>query len=183
MPEAQQPWASSPAAGPMALPSPAQTPARAIVPAGVAAFFERRPETRPLAVIAAVLVILALIASAMVLWPAGSSSTSGGGSPEETIRGWTSAVAGGDFDTADAYLSDDMRSLEMSAFFSAVCGDLQTADVGTASIRGDSATVRVTLHMASRFGGGSATVTWLAELVRTGGGWKIDNAPDNTYCF
>jgi hypothetical protein len=158
-------------------------PARGLVPAGLAAFFERRPETRPLAIIAAVLVILALIASAMVLWPAGSSTTSGGGSPEQTIRGWTSAVADQDFDAADTYLSDHMRSLQMSSFFAAVCGDLQTADIGTASIRGDSATVRVTLHVTSRFGGGNATVTWLAELVRTDGAWKIDNAPDETYCY
>jgi hypothetical protein len=161
----------------------AQAPSRAIVPASLAAFFERRPETRPLAIIAAVLVILALIASAMTLWPAGSSSTGGGGSPEETIRGWTSAVAGGDFDAADAFLSDDMRSLKVSSSFTAVCGALQTADIGTASIRGDSATVTVTLHVTSRFGGRNTTVKWIAELVRTDGVWKIDNTPDDTYCF
>jgi hypothetical protein len=132
-----------------------------------------------------VLVILALIASAMVLWPAGSSATSQGGgtgSPEDAVRGWVTAMTNRDYATADTYLTDE-QSTHMSAFVAAICGDVQSADVGTASIRSDTATVKVTLRMSSGTSGDDKQLTWMAQLTRTNGAWKIDNSPDDYSCW
>jgi hypothetical protein len=144
----------------------------------VSAWFERRPETRPLAVIAAILVILTLVASAMVLWPAGSSSSSSvSGSPEASLRNWAAAVQVFDFETADEYLSARVQSTGFSSMDVAMCGGLTGVDVGKASIDGTRATLAVTLHVTS-FTGAKTTLPWTVGMVASDGVWKIDSALD-----
>jgi hypothetical protein len=140
--------------------------------------FRGHPETRPLAVIAAILVIITLITGAMVLWTGPSTPSQPGGSPQSAIQNWAAAVEGEDWARADSYLSTRVQGTFTSAQLM-LCGTLTGITVGTVSTTGTRASIQVVLEMSS-WQGMPNSIPWSVDMVSSNGAWKIDGAPDTS---
>jgi hypothetical protein len=126
--------------------------------------------------IAAIVVILTLVASAMVLTSGGAKSGSASGTPGAAVEAWASAVKAGNYTEADSYVSDNFLNRHGST--ARVMSYMTITDISIASTTTTSsgATVRatVTLGLAGSTDTGYPG-TWTFIMVRNAGPWKIDD--------
>lgn len=152
---------------PAAQPAPAAAPAPE--PAG-------RPD-RTLLVILAVIIGLVVVAL-IVVFSRGEPEALDESTPEGVVQRYAAAVIDGDESAAKGYLDPDLAD---------DCIPIETAPVDrmrvtlvTTTERNDTADVEVLIAWSydqGPFGGSGVEEAGTFDLIRTGDGWRIENAP------